>query len=173
VAARVVPSVYALREFQAVVLALRLMGKELRKDINTATRTTLNPTWKALVEMHAQRHQDTKILVPGARIAAGNPPAAIGASGNKSLKGGGTPNMLGHAFEFGSVNRNVVRTYDRKSKNGGTHTVTRHTQRQLPAATRHGRVIYPAFADFAPRMVSLWVQIVVRKTHEAFEKGDH
>lgn len=170
-AARVMPSVHARREFQAVTLALRLMGKELRKDINTATRTTLNPTWKSLVEIHAQRHDDTKILVPGTRIAAGNPPAAVAASGTKRLKGGGTPNSLGRAYEFGAVNRNAVRSYDRKSKNGGTHKVTRHTQRQLPAATRQGRVIYPAFADFAPRMVSLWVQIVVRKTHEAFEKG--
>lgn len=171
-AARVVPSVRSEQVFQAVVLAMRLMGKDLRKDINTATRVTLNPTWKSLVEIHAQRHSDTKILVPGTRIAAGNPPAAVASSGNKKLSGGGTPNSLGRAFEFGAVDRDVQRSYTRRNKrSGGTHEVRRHTQRQLPRATRQGRVVYPAFADFAPRMVSLWVQIVVRKSHEAFEKG--
>lgn len=170
--ARVVPSVYALREFQAVVLALRLMNKDLRTEIARATREDLNPTWKALVALEAQRHQDYKILTPGTRIAAGIPPAAVAASGNKKLSGGGTPNSLGRAFEFGAVNRNAVRGYDRKNrKTGGTHKVTRHTQRQLPAATRQGRVIYPAFAEFAPRMVTLWVKLVVRKTYDAFEKG--
>lgn len=170
--ARVVPSVYALREFQAVVLALRLMGKDLRKDINKATRDDLNPVWKALVAVEAQKYQDYKILTPGTRIVAGNPPSAQAASGNKKLSGGGTPNELGRAFEFGTPDRNAERSYSRKnSKTGGTHLVKRHTKRQLPYVTRQGRVVYPAFSMFAPRMVSLWVQMVVRKTHEAFEKG--
>lgn len=170
--ARVVPSVESLREFQAVVLALRLMGKDLRKDINAATRDTMNPVWQGLVRVNATSPGDYKILTPGTRIAAGNPPAAKAATGGRKLSGGGTPKELAKAREFGAVNRDAVRTYERRNrKTGGTHRVTRHTQRQLPRAVRAGRVVYPAFAEIAPRMASLWVQIVVRKTHEAFEKG--
>lgn len=170
---RVSPSVTSNRQFQAVVLGLKLMGKDLRRDINKATRDDLNPVWKALVAVEAQNHQDYKILTPGTRIVGGNPPSVQAASGNKKLSGGGTPNSLGHAYEFGTPNRQEVNTYDRRNKKtGGTHKVTRHTSRQLPYVERKGRVIYPAFAMFAPRMVSLWVQMVVRKTHEAFEKGD-
>jgi hypothetical protein len=161
-----------LREFQAVSLALRLAGKDLRKDINTATRTTLNPVWKSLIEDRASLDIDQKILVPGSRIAAGNPPAAIAASSSRRLSGGGTPRELAKAREFGAINREQERTYDRRNrKGGGSHKVTRHTQRQLPAATRSGRVVYPAFAELAPRMVSLWMQIAVKKTMDAFDKG--
>jgi hypothetical protein len=171
-AVRVVPSVEALREFKAVVLALRLMDKDLRKDINDATRTTMNPVWKALVETNATSPGTFKIMTPGTRIAAGNPPAAKAATGGRKLSGGGTPKELAKAFEFGAVDREKVSTYDVKNrKTGGSHKVRRHTQRQLPAATRSGRVVYPAFAEIGPRMASLWVQIVVKKTHEAFEKG--
>lgn len=169
---RVVPSVTSLKEFQAVVLAMRLMDKDLRKEINAATRTELNPTWKALVEANATSPIDAKILTPGTRIATGNPPSARAGTGNRKLSGGGTPNLLSKAREFGAVNRNAETTYDRRNRRtGGTHKVTRHTQRQLPAATRQGRVVYPAFADFAPRALSLWAQTAVRLVHEAFEKG--
>ncbi|QIN94313.1 hypothetical protein SEA_BLUEFEATHER_9 [Arthrobacter phage BlueFeather] len=169
---RVAPSVESLRELQAVVLAVRLMGKDLRGEINKATRDTMNPVWKNLVQAKAREETDVKILVPGTRIAAGNPPQAIAASSSRRLSGGGTPKELARAREFGAVNRNAEKTYTRRNRSRpGSHTVQRHTQRQLPAATRTGRVVYPAFAELAPRMVSLWVQIVVRKTHEAFERG--
>jgi hypothetical protein len=169
---RVVPSVESLREFQASVLAMRLMGKELRGEINKATRDTMNPVWRDLVAARATSQTDKVILVPGTRIAAGNPPAAVAASSSRKLSGGGTPKQLAKAREFGAVNRNAESTYARRNrKRGGTHQVTRRTQTQLPPATRSGRVVYPAFAELAPRMVSLWMQIIVRKTHEAFEKG--
>lgn len=72
------------------------------------------------------------------------------------------------------MNRDAEKTYERKNRRGGgVHKVTRHTQRQLPAATRKGRVVYPAFAEFAPRALSLWAQTTVRLVHEAFEKGTH
>lgn len=38
-----------------------------------------------------------------------------------------------------------------------------------PRREPKGRVVYPAFADIAPRMVSLWVQIVVKSYHDAAE----
>jgi len=47
--------------------------------------------------------------------------------------------------------------------------VERRTMRGLPTRTPKGRVVYQAFADLAPRMVSLWVQIVVKKYAEAAE----
>lgn len=45
----------------------------------------------------------------------------------------------------------------------------RHTNHGLPQLKRSGRVVFPAFAEIGPRMVSLWVQIVVRTYADAAE----
>lgn len=162
------------RKFQAVALALRLMDKDLRRDINKAARDTMNPVWQGLVKLEAQSPGTYAVLVPGTRVAAGNPPSARAGSSTRKLSGGGIPADLAHHYEFGVGNPDQMgKPYQRKNrKTGGTHTVTRRTMRQLPKREAKGRVVYPAFAEMGPRLASLWVQIVVRKTHEAFEAGD-
>jgi hypothetical protein len=170
---RVVPSVTSDRKFQAVALALRLMDKDLRKEINKATRDTMGPEWKKLVEQEAFTAGTAAIISPGTRIAAGNPPVAKSAGSVRKLSGGARPADLAHLAEFGSGNPEKFRTYDRKNRRtGGTHKVKRRTLRQFGPRVRSGRAVYPAFAEIAPRAASLWAQIVVRITHEAFEKGD-
>lgn len=169
---RVVPSVESSRQLQAAVLGLRLMDKDLRRDIHKATRDTMNPVWQGLVKAAAVSPGEEAVLVPGSRIAAGNPPAARAASSSRRLSGGAVAEELRNAMEFGTSDREKVTTYTRRNRRtGGTHKVTRHTRRQLPVRRPNGYVVYPSFAKIAPRMASLWTQIVVRKTHEAFEKG--
>lgn len=172
-AVRVVPSVNSSRKFQAVALALRLMDKDLRKEVNRATRETMGPEWKQLVEQEAFTAGVGAILAPGARIAAGNPPVAKAGASVRKLSGGARPADLAHLGEFGSGNPEKFRSYDRKNRRtGGTHKVSRRTLRQFGPRVKSGRAVYPAFAEIAPRAASLWAQIVVRTTHEAFEKGD-
>ena len=168
-----VASVNTSRQLQAVVLAFRLMDKELKRDINKATREEMNPVWKGLVELEAQAPGTHAVLVPGTRIQAGNPPVAKAANVYvRKLSGGAVPADLARNMEFGVNNRDRFKTYDRKNrKTGGTHKVTRRTLRQFPQAVKGGRAVYPAFAELAPRMSKLWAQLVVKKTHEAFEKG--
>lgn len=155
---------------RAAVLALKAASRDLRTDINRATRETMNPVWKSLVEQRATSARDRAILGKGARIKAGNPPAGQAATSRRALRGGLSPVDNWQAIEFGA-DRERVTTYDRRSKNGGSHTVTRHTARQLPPRIRSGRVVYPAVADIGPRLASLWVSIIVRKYHDAAEKG--
>ena len=162
-------SVRDLDELKAVVLALKAMGKDLRRDINRATTQTMGPEWKAAIAARASTAQDRRVLVPGARIASGNPPAARAATSRRRLSGGLVPSESWRAFEFGSKGDRRT-TYTRRNRSGsGSHRVTRNTTAQLPARAPKGRVVYPAFADLGPRMVALWVQLVARKAHEAFE----
>lgn len=154
------------RELQAVVLAMKAADRDLKRDINKATRDTMNPVWKSLVQANATRRLDGAVLTPGTRIAGGNPPAAVAANSRRTMRGGMVPAAWWHAVEFGA-NRNKVTTYTRRSPKGKTHKVTRHTARQLPQRTRGGRVIHPAFAELNPRMASLWAQIVVKKYLDA------
>lgn len=157
-------------ELRAVVLALKAADRDLRSDINRATRETLNPVWRGLVDVNATYRRDQAVLAKGTRIKAGNPPVAVAASSRRKLRGGLVPAEQWHAHEFGA-DREATATYQRRSPKGTVHTVTRHTRRQLPPRYRKGRVVFPAFAEFAPRAVSLWVQLIVRKYNEAAEQA--
>jgi hypothetical protein len=155
-----------VREAQAAVLAFKAADRDLRKRINTATRETMNPVWRSLVDEHASSPIDKRVLAKGARVAAGNPPTAIAASSRRPLSGGFIPADDWPGREFGA-NRNATTTYTRRSPAGTTHQVTRHTRRQLPARNPSGRVVYAAVRKIAPRLASLWVQLIVRTYYDA------
>ena len=163
-------SVRDVDELRAVVLAMRLVQRDVKNAINRETRRVLAPVWTATVQANATRPMDTKVLAAGVRVKAGNPPVLQAAQSTRPIGASKRlrPAEQWAAFEFGA-NREAVTTYQRRSPNGGTHKVTRHTKRQLPPRIRKGRVIYPAAAEVIPRAASLWVQTVVRMIHEAAE----
>lgn len=159
------------RALEAAVLALKAANRDLRSRINKATRAELAPIWKQEVEsqLMGRDHLTTRLLA-GVRVQAGNPPRAMAAQsvrpiGRKAL----VPSRDYFIGEFG-LDRDAIATYDRKNrKGGGRHKVTRHVNRGKPARRQSGRVAYPAFAETAPRMVSLWVQTIVKLYNDAAE----
>ena len=161
------PSAASSETFRAAALALKIMPRTIRNDINRETRKTLNPEWKKAVTAQASSKMDRLVLVKGARVLPGNPTQLLAASSKKPLSDGLVPDDrdVAAAFEFGTPDPNAETTYDRKGAK-----VTRHTERQLPWRKKDGRVIYAAFAKIAPRIASLWIQIVVRNIYEAHEK---
>jgi hypothetical protein len=162
------PSVESLAEFKAAALALKAASKELRSDINKATRATVGPIWKEEIAERAGAHiMAQKVLTKGARVAAGNPARAIAGSSRKALSGGLVPDRSGRAFEFGSNNRNAKQSY-RVNRGGKSYTVKRRTRRQLPPFRAKGYVVMPAWRGTAPRMVSLYTQLIMKKVYEAF-----
>ena len=154
---------------RAAVLAMKAADKDIRNDINRATRATMNPVWRSVVDAHATRHRDARIIAQGARIIPGNPPVAVAANSRRPLRGGLVPSEQWAPVEFGA-NREKVTTYQRRSPKGTMHQVTRHTARQLPPRRRAGWVAYPALAETIPRMLSLWAQLIIKKYAEAAEK---
>lgn len=164
-------SVRGSEHLRAAVLGLRQARREVRNDINRATRQTLNPVWRDAVTAGARTQLDRRVLAQGARILAGNPPTLAAATSTRKLRGGLVPAESWHAVEFGA-DRSAVTTYDRTSPKGIRHTVKRHTRRQLPPRYRKGRVVFRAAEQLAPRAASLWVSIIVRKFNEAVERGE-
>lgn len=156
-------------QLRAAVLAMKAADRDLKSTINKATRTVMSPVWRDAVAAGANRRRDQKVLATGARIKAGNPPAAVAATSRRRLRGGLVPGERWPVFEFGA-NRDKVTTYTRTSPNGTSHQVTRRTARQLPPRRRTGHVIYPAVKAVAPRVASLWVQIIVREYYDAAER---
>lgn len=161
------PSAASSDTFRAAALALKLIPRDLRNDINRETRRVLNPVWREAVASRAVTKMDKLVLAKGARVAPGNPTQLLAATSKRPLSGGLVPNDrdAAAAYEFGTPDRNDTTTYKRRGA-----TVTRHTERQLPWRAQNGRVVYQAFADIGPRIASLWIQTIVRRIYEAHEK---
>lgn len=156
------------RELKAVVLAFSRLETTVKREINTATRASLNPMWQGEIKARVRTRMDEKVIAKGARVKAGNPPVLQAATSVKAIDGRLKPAEDWQGWEFGS-DKGKTTTYDRKSEKGGKHQVTRHTTKQMPPRIRSGRVAYAAMAQVVPRAASLWVQTVVRCVHEAAE----
>lgn len=159
------PSAKTVKELRAVALALKLLDKDIKRDISRSIREEISGAWKDEIAARLVTKMDHKIYA-GARVAPGNPARAMAGTSRRALsKGGLTPVEGVRAYEFGAPTRATHETtYEREG-----HSVTRHTKRQIPKAVKEGRIAYAAWAKVGPRMVSLWVQIIVRNIHEKLE----
>lgn len=160
------------RELRAAVLAMRRADSTIRRDVSARLRTTMNPAWRTSIAHHLTGIPQERILLAGARIAAGNPPQLVTAnSKRKTGRGGGLiPSIHWHAFEYGASNH-TPRTYTRRNRGGtGDHRVTRNVTAGLPPRNNSGRVIGPAVAAILPRIAAFWAQSVVRAFMDAAEK---
>lgn len=155
----------------AVVFGLKLVPRDVRNRINRETRTTLKPIWQQELQSHlAGRDSFTSRMIGKGLVSGGNPPVMRAATSRRPLRPGGlSPDLEGYLAEFGGRST-LYSKYSRRSKNGGRHEVTRRTMLGLPQRIARGRVAYPAAADTAPRMASLWVQTFVRSVYEALEE---
>jgi len=163
------PSVHSLAEFKGAALALKAAPREIRNDINRTVRAEGSDWWKQAIAARATSKMDKLVLAKGARIQPGNPARAVAASSRRPLADGLVPDTDARAWEFGTTQPEHQDSYTRRSR-GGTHKVTRHVKRQLPRATNRGRVVYPAWADTAPRLVAMWTQVIVRKLYESIDR---
>jgi hypothetical protein len=155
------------RALQAAVLAMKVADRGLRKSINDATRSTFNQPFKSGITQRAATRLEQRVLVPGARVAAGNPPEFVAATSKRRLRGGLVPDIHGKPVEFGYA-LDTETEYDRRSVKGNVHKVKRHTQRQLPRRRKHGPV-WSTVDEFVDRAASLWVQLIVKTYYDAAE----
>lgn len=155
---------------EAVVLGLKLLDREVRNRVNRATRAELKPIWQQELARHSKGDTFTTRIIGKGLVQGGNPPVMKAATSRRPLRPGGVvPDRDYFLAEFGAYST-LYSTYQRRSQNGGTHTVKRRTMLGLPKTVRSGRVAYPAASGVAPRMASLWVQIFVRTVYEAIEE---
>ncbi len=159
----------APRELRAAVLAMRTADKDIRRDVNTRTRTEFNSVWRDEIAGRSRLPQDRIVLAQGARIAGGNPPTFVAGSGKrvKGHGGGLVPTRDWPGWEYGAGPKVV--TYTRRPRRGRTHQVTRNVTAGRPRRTPGGRVLGPAARAVLPRVASYWVQSVIRAWLDAAE----
>jgi len=88
VTARLSVGVQDDRALQAAVLAFRVAGRDLKRRINTSTKEVFDPVWKSEVRSRAKTRLEERVLVPGTRVATGNPPTFVAGASRRKLKGG-------------------------------------------------------------------------------------
>lgn len=159
------------REARAAVVALRSIDADTRKAVNASVRSVVNPMWQQAVQRHTRTHLDRRVIANGARVAVGARPTLTAAKSSRPLRGGLVPSRDWRGFEFGTDAQNLKRTYQTRSPNGTTYSVTRRTRRQVPRQSKSGRVAYQALGDIGARVFALWAQTTNRLIFEAFEKG--
>lgn len=160
----------APKELQAAVLAMKRADADIRKGVSAELRSTFNGPWKQAVTQHltGAGRMEAAMLLPGARIAPGNPPALVWASGKRKTGRGLSPDANAAGYEFGASDG--IRA--QRSGRGPNRSYQRHAMRHLPGRTRKGRVGYPAAATMLPRIAAFWVQSIVRQFMEAAEGKD-
>lgn len=150
-------------ELRAAILGMKKADKQMRKTVNDGMRETFNPIWKkAVAENLGGFSKAENMMTLGTRIKAGNPPELIAASSRRRYgRGVLRPAEHWYLVEFGS-NGKKVSEYQRRSANGGTHTVRRHVMTGWPGRVKKGRIASPAARELIPRITSYFIQSVIR-----------
>lgn len=158
---------------QAAILSLRTADTDTRRQVRQITKGKLEPEFtKQMAERAADSNQprlSSAVLVRGARIQVSDQNVRMRtAASTRALKGGLVPDVLGKGVEFGSHDARMT-TYNRRSRKGRVHPVTRNTTAQWPKRRQRGWAFYPTVNNLTPRFGALWAQTAIRTVYEAFE----
>lgn len=150
----------------------RKLPKEVKNNLRKYQRIETTPIWKEEMSSSVSKHAGStvqKMIFKTNNVKAGAVITLRAGTGSRKLSGGARTSDLVRQYEFGTNARDYRTKYYRRSKNGGKHTVTRATRRQLPARRSGGWVAYPAAKRALPRITSLTVQTITRQIYEAAE----
>ncbi len=156
-------------ELDAVILALRIAGKDLRKELYARSRSTILPEWQQSISDKVGGNRIAqKVLVDTARVNVGTRGIRLtSATSSKAIsKGGFKPSENWAAVEFGAKWR--VAGID------GRRGQTRYNyDRQINTSFKHrkrkGYYVFPAADTVIKRLAALWVQTTVRTLRDAVE----
>ena len=155
-------------QLEATILAIRLAGKDLRRDIYARSRATILPEWQASLSDRAGANRlAQRVLVSSARVNIGTRGIELtSAKSSKAIKGGLIPSINFAAIEFGASWRKATV----QGRRGSTrYTYTRELNTAFKHRKRAGYIVYPAATIIIKRLAALWVQTTVRTFHEAIE----
>lgn len=162
-------SVHVSPQLQAMLTRIRELPADVRKQVRVQTKADALPIWREEVGSNVHSRLEGLVFGRTARVAVTDRGVRLQAARvGKALCGGLDVKTQWHAVEFGG-DPDVRRKVETRSRAGRAYTATRHTQRQLRPRNRTGYVVFPAVADSVPRLMSLWLQTIVRAGHDALD----
>lgn len=161
--------VFKSRELLATIYAIRSIDKTLQKQIRTQTKQVAAPEWTKALAERADTRLEHRVIVGTSVVTVSNQNVRVQAAGKgRALRGGLQPTRDYNAVEFGANTERA--TYQRRSRKGRMHSVTRVINTQLkPHSGNRGYVFWPAAREMVPRMARLWAQTTVRTIANALE----
>lgn len=159
-------------EVADVLRALRAAPAGLREAVARTTSQYMLPAWQEELNQRTPANRtQAKVLMTDPKAASFPLGFAIAAGGSTvPLSGGLVPAENARAFEFGTSIPSHT-PYTQRSRKGTWYQVRgKRTNAQMPSRSRTGWIVYPAATKIADRLISLWMQTVVREYHDAIDR---
>lgn len=146
----------------------RRLPPEFKSIIRRYQRASFAPIWREEIAGAAAAAgvPYTALFKAGNTVQVGAPTYLKAANSRRATRSGASRADVAVLFEFGAPNPELLVRYSRRSKNGGSHAVTRHVARGLPARRRGGYVTGPAAGKFIRRAQKLHAQTLTRTLYE-------
>ncbi len=146
----------------------RRMPPEFKSLLRRYQRTAFTPIWREEIAGAAAAAgvPYTSLFKAGNTVQVGVPTYLKAANSRRATSSGASRADIAVLHEFGTTNPELLVRYPRRSKNGGSHAVTRHVARGLPARRRAGYVTGPAVGKFIRRAQKLHAQTLTRTIYE-------
>lgn len=154
----------ARREITAAERVWRALPREIRNATTRYQRSEINPIWREEIKAQPLTGLQGAVFKSGNSVKTGSALTLVAGNSNRKLSGGGTPNMLAAAAEYGSNRRDKYTRYNRKGR-----PVTRRTGRGLKEYRRSGYVATPAARKTTKRVTSLTVATIMKNIYKAAE----
>lgn len=162
------------RQLQAVILAMKVLPRELRPEIYKRTRENILPDWNESINEKLSAAPNTKFnfaLLKGRRVSVGTQGVGVHAATSRkklSKKSTLSPTTAYHLAELGANPRKA----EVHGRRGTTrYRYTRMVNTGMSKRVSYGRFAYRTASEIVTKSVNLWVKTVVDVMYEAFEKG--
>jgi len=166
-------TVWDSKELQATILALKVVGKDLRKEILKRTRELILKDWdSAIAEEISTVGGDiyaTRLTMRNTRVKVGTQGFTLQAAtrGTKATSGGLISSKHYYLAEFGA-DKKVVPVNGRRGATSYQYKRTVNTgfQRRV----KNGRYAFKAGGKIMNRALALYTQTCIQMVYEAFER---
>ncbi len=147
-----------------VLVALRAVPAEARKNVTAYTRKNAEPIWFEETRDRAGTKLQQKSLVNTARVGVATRNIYLRSGGVGKLSSGTAIPTVAFGAEFGGNPEKVITQKSRKGK-----PYRRRMGNVFGAPRRGGNVVYPAARESIPRIASVAIQSAYRALLDAFD----
>lgn len=147
-----------------LLIALRAVPAEGRRNVTKYTRTHAEPIWVEETRDRAATRLQQRALVNSARVGVATRNIYLRSGGVGALSSGTPVSDVAFGAEFGGNPQKVVTQKSRKGKRYG-----RRLGNAFGAPRRSGNVVYPAARESIPRIASVAIQSAYRALLDALD----
>ncbi|MCM3779863.1 hypothetical protein [Microbacterium hydrocarbonoxydans] len=147
-----------------LLIALRAVPAEARKNVTAYTRKEAEPIWVEETRGRAETRLQQRALVNTARVGVATRNIYLRSGGIGKLSSGTAVPTVAFGAEFGANPEKVITQRSKKGK-----SYNRRLGNAFGAPRRGGNVVYPAALEAIPRITSVAIQSAYRSLLDAFD----